>query len=217
MSEGWVKPDQIKGIVDVMNLFGTPAANRRVEASLTLRPAWPAFRSWPDYHFYDVRRAKEGYEDSLQDGKTDDKGHAEFDLDLKKYADATYQLYFLAKAYEPEGGRSVAAAAQTLVSNNDWLVGYKAVDNLDYINRAAPRSVHLVAIDHTVQVGRAEGTQGTPDRATLHLGADQAGFGRLQIPVQAQGRSRSTSSRWRFLRTAWITRCRPTSRATMPW
>ena len=149
--EGWVKPDQIKGIVDVMNLFGTPAADRRVNASLTLRPAWPAFRSWPDYHFYDVRRAKEGYEDKLQDGKTDDKGHAEFDLDLKKYADATYQLYFLAKAYEPEGGRSVAAAAQTLVSSNDWLVGYKSVDNLDYINRDAPRSVHLVAIDHTAK------------------------------------------------------------------
>ncbi|WP_243043018.1 alpha-2-macroglobulin [Dyella sedimenti] len=149
--EGWVKPDEVKGIVDAMNLFGTPATNRRVEASLTLRPAWPAFRSWPDYHFYDARRAKEGYEDTLQDGKTDDKGHAEFDLDLKKYADATYQLYFLAKAYEPEGGRSVAAAAQTLVSSNDWLVGYKAVDDLDYVSRGTPRSVRLVAIDHTAK------------------------------------------------------------------
>ena len=145
--EGWVKPDQLKGLVDVQNLFGTPAADRRVEASLTLRPAWPAFHSWPDYHFYDVRRAKEGYEEALQDGKTDDKGHAEFPLDLKKYADATYQLYFLSKAYEAEGGRSVAAAAQTLVSGNDWLVGYKSVDSLDYIKRASPRTVHLVAIN----------------------------------------------------------------------
>ena len=145
--EGWVKPDQLKGVVDVQNLFGTPAADRRVEASLTLRPAWPAFRSWPDYHFYDTRRAKDGYEEALQDGKTDAKGHVEFNLDLKKYADATYQLYFLSKAYEAEGGRSVAAAAQTLVSSNDWLVGYKAVDSLDYITRASPRSVHLVAIN----------------------------------------------------------------------
>ncbi|WP_158884693.1 MG2 domain-containing protein [Rhodanobacter sp. L36] len=145
--EGWVKPDQLKGLVDVMNLFGTPAAARRVEASLTLRPAWPAFHSWPDYHFYDVRRAKDGYEESLQDGQTDEKGHAEFDFDLKKYADATYQLYFLSKAYEAEGGRSVAAAAQTMVSSNDWLVGYKAVDSLDYITRSSPRTVHLVAIN----------------------------------------------------------------------
>lgn len=147
VAEGWVKPVGLKGLVDAQNLFGTPAADRRVEATLTLRPAWPAFHSWPDYHFYDVRRAKDGYDETLQDGKTDDKGHAEFDLDLKKYADATYQLYFLVKAHEPEGGRSVAAATQTLVSSNDWLVGYRSDDSLDYVSRNAVRKVHLVAID----------------------------------------------------------------------
>ncbi len=145
--EGWVKPDALKGLVDAQNLFGTPAANRRVEASLTLRPAWPAFRGWPDYHFYDIRRAKEGFDETLQDGQTDDSGHAEFDLNLKKYADATYQLYFLAKAHEAEGGRSVAAATQAMVSRNDWLVGYKSADDLTYISRGAKRSAHLVAID----------------------------------------------------------------------
>ena len=146
-AEGWVKPDQLKGLVDAQNLFGTPAADRRVEASLTLRPVWPEFRTWKDYHFFDVLRAKEGYTTNLQDGKTDDKGHAEFDLDLKKYANATYQLYFLTKAYEAEGGRSVAANVQALVSSNDWLVGYKSVDDLSYVKRGSPRTVHLVAID----------------------------------------------------------------------
>ncbi len=147
VTEGWVKPDGLKGLVDAQNLFGTPAANRRMEATLTLRPAWPAFRSWPDFNFYDIRRAKEGFDETLQDGKTDVNGHAEFDLHLKKYAEATYQLYFVAKAHEAEGGRSVAAAAQTMVSSNDWLVGYKAADALDYISRNALRSVHLVAIN----------------------------------------------------------------------
>jgi uncharacterized protein YfaS (alpha-2-macroglobulin family) len=147
VTEGWVKPDGLKGIVDAQNLFGTPAANRRVEASLTLRPAWPAFHNWPDYHFYDVHRAKDGYDEALQDGKTDDNGHAEFDLDLNKYADATYQLYFLVKAHEADGGRSVAATTQSLVSSNDWLVGYRSEDNLDYVDRNAVRKVHLVAID----------------------------------------------------------------------
>ncbi|WP_448095873.1 alpha-2-macroglobulin [Luteibacter yeojuensis] len=145
--EGWVKPTQLKALVDVRNLFGTPAADRRVEGSLTLRPAFPSFPSYKDYHFYDVRRAKEGFEEKLADVKTDDKGHAEFALDLSKYADATYQLYFLAKAYEAEGGRSVAAATQGMVSSNDWLVGYKSVDNLDYVSRDAKRIVNLVAID----------------------------------------------------------------------
>jgi len=145
--DGWVRPDRLKGIVDVHNLFGTPAANRRVEASLTLNPTFPAFNNWTDYQFFDLHHAKDGYTTQLQDGHTDDQGHAEFDLDLKKYADATYRLDFLAKAYEPEGGRSVAATAETLVSSNAWLVGYKAVDDLSYIKRGSPRAVHLVAID----------------------------------------------------------------------
>jgi uncharacterized protein YfaS (alpha-2-macroglobulin family) len=157
VAEGWVKPTQLKAVVDVENLFGTPAADRRVEATLTLRPAFPQFRSYPDYHFYDIRRAKEGYEESLQDGKTDDKGHAEFALDLTKYADATYQLYFLAKAYEAEGGRSVAAATQSMVSSNDFLVGYKAVDNLEYVTRDAVRGVNLVAIDPSAKKTQVQG------------------------------------------------------------
>ncbi|NII55493.1 alpha-2-macroglobulin [Luteibacter sp. SG786] len=147
VAEGWVKPAELKALVDVQNLFGTPAANRRVEGSLVLRPAFPSFPSYKDYRFYDIRRAKEGFEEKLADAKTDDKGHAEFALDLTRYADATYQLYFLAKAYEAEGGRSVAAATQGMVSSNDWLVGYKSVDNLDYVSRDAKRTVNLVAID----------------------------------------------------------------------
>ncbi len=146
-AEGWIKPDKLKALVDARNLFGTPAADRRVEGSLTLRPAWPAFHGWPGYHFYDIHRAKRGYEQSLQDTRTDAKGHAAFDLGLDQYADATYQLYFLARVHEAAGGRSVAAAAQALVSSNDWLVGYKSEDDLGYVSRNAKRKVRLVAID----------------------------------------------------------------------
>jgi alpha-2-macroglobulin len=157
VADGWVAPGQLKGIVDARNLFGTPAADRRIEATLTLNPTFPAFRSWPDYHFYDLRHAKDGYTTQLQDGKTDDKGHAEFDLNLKKYADATYRLAFLAKVYEAEGGRNVAASAETLVSSNQWLVGYKAADELSYIRRNSPRAVHLVAIDHETKAIELKG------------------------------------------------------------
>lgn len=158
-ADGWVKPGALKGLVDVHNLFGTPAANRRVEASLTLNPAFPAFRNWADYHFYDVRHAKDGYTTKLQDGHTDDKGHAEFDLDLKKYADATYRLDFLAKAYEAGGGRNVAAGAETLVSSNDWLVGYKTGDDLAYLKRGSRHAVRLLAIDPQTHAMALKGLQ----------------------------------------------------------
>ncbi|MDR0479280.1 MAG: alpha-2-macroglobulin family protein, partial [Burkholderiaceae bacterium] len=137
----------LKALVDAQNLFGTPAQNRRVTATLTLRPAWPAFPSWPGYNFFATHRAKDGYTTDLQDSTTDAHGHAEFPLDLKQYADATYQLTFLARAFEAGGGRGVTASARTLVSNQDWLVGYKSADDLDYIKRGTPRAVKLIAIN----------------------------------------------------------------------
>lgn len=147
VADGWVKPAQLKSEVEAMNLFGTPATDRRVSASITLEPAFPEFKGWSGWHFYDIRRARQGYQTDLQDQRTDAKGHAEFALDLSRYADATYRLYFLAKVYEAEGGRAVAAATESMVSNDDWLVGYKSNDDLDYITRGATREVRLVAID----------------------------------------------------------------------
>ncbi len=145
--DGWVKPENLKALFTLQNLFGTPAQDRRVEATLTLSPSVPSFRGYPDYRFFDPQRAKEGYTDALGDRKTDDKGEADFPLDLSKYAGATYQLRFFAKGYEAEGGRSVAAEAHQLVSSLDYLIGAKTDGTLDFVQRDAKRSVNLIAID----------------------------------------------------------------------
>ncbi|MGH8029532.1 MAG: alpha-2-macroglobulin, partial [Arenimonas sp.] len=143
---GWVHPDKLAALVEAENLFGTPAIGRRVEGSLTLRPWLPDFAQWPGYRFHDPQLAKEGYDESLGDATTDAEGHAKFDLDLEQYARATYQLAFLARAFEPGSGRAVAAQASTLVSRNDFLVGIKAGDSLDYVQRGAVRDAQLLAI-----------------------------------------------------------------------
>ncbi len=145
--EGWVSPQDLKARVTVHNLFGTPAEKRRVEATLTLSPAFPAFARYPDYHFYDPQRAKEGYRDKLPDGVTDERGEVELELGLERYARATYRLHVLARAFELEGGRSVAAEAATLVSELPFLVGFKADGALDYVSRGAARTITLIAID----------------------------------------------------------------------
>jgi len=145
--DGWVKPDGLKALFSLQNLFGTPAQNRRVEATLTLTPSIPSFRGYADYRFFDPQRAKEGYSDPLGERTTDDKGEAEFALDLSKYANATYMLRFFAKGYEAEGGRNVAAQAAQLVSSLDYLVGAKTDGDLGFVQRDAKRSVNLIAID----------------------------------------------------------------------
>ncbi len=156
-ADGWVSPKDLKAVVNVQNLFGTPAEHRRVEATLTLTPAFPAFRSVPDYRFYDPLRAKEGYNDRLRDADTDAEGNATFDLGLQKYAKATYRVHLLARGFEPGGGRSVTADAATLVSELPFLVGFKADGDLDYLSRDAKRIVSWIAIDPDAKKTSATG------------------------------------------------------------
>ncbi len=146
VDEGWVKPAGLKAQVHAENLFGTPAQDRKVEASLTLRPSFPEFASWRGWNFYDPNRAKEGYEDSLPEAKTDARGDADIPLGLDKYDRATYQATLLAKVFEPGSGRNVAAGNTVLVSDNAYLVGIRQDDGLDYVKRGSRQVAQLVAI-----------------------------------------------------------------------
>lgn len=156
-TDGWVHPKELKGRINAQNLFGTPAENRRVEASMSLQPAWPVFRNFPDYQFYDPQRAKEGITDDLPAGQTDVKGDSEFDLRLERFAKATYRLSLLAKVYEPEGGRSVAAEVNALVSEQPFLLGFKHDGDLGHVSRGSQRSSHLIAIDPSAKRTAASG------------------------------------------------------------
>lgn len=147
VAEGWVKPENLKASVAVANLFGTPAQDRRVEATLSLTPAFVSFPSHRDYVFHDPQRAKESFSDKLGDGKTNEKGEAEFDLRLERFAAATYRLHLLVRAFEPEGGRSVAAETGVMVSSLPYLVGIKPDGALDYVTKGSARKAHIIAID----------------------------------------------------------------------
>lgn len=155
--EGWVSPDNLKARINLQNLFGTPATKRKVRASITLYPSFPSFPSYKDYSFYDPQRAKEGFEDRLAEGATDDKGEAEFDLRLQRFARATYRVLFVAQGFEAEGGRSVAAERAVLVSSMPYLVGFKPDGDLRYVNKGAQRSVNLIAIDPKAKKTRIAG------------------------------------------------------------
>ena len=106
--EGWVSPDGLKARVQLLNLFGTPAENRRVKASLMLSPTLPSFSKFREYQFFDPMQAKEALSENLEEGETNEKGESEFELPLSRFASATYRLRFVAQGFEAEGGRSVS-------------------------------------------------------------------------------------------------------------
>jgi uncharacterized protein YfaS (alpha-2-macroglobulin family) len=155
---GWLTPDKVVAKVEAMNLFGTPATNRRVTAQMTLSPAVPSFAGYADFKFYDPNKFNEGTQQALPDSKTDDKGQATLDLNLARFAKATYRLSFLARVFEPEGGRNVAAVSDVLVSSSAYLVGVKKTDaDLNFITKSSKQSSQWIALNPELKGQQIDG------------------------------------------------------------
>ncbi len=155
---GWVKPEALDGAhVDLQNLFGTPAQNRRVTAQMKLTPWLPSFEGYGDYQFTDPQLAKEGVTLDLNEAKTDDNGQADLAIDLKPYAATSYWLHLITQGFEPDGGRGVTAEAGQVVSSLPYLIGWKAEDPLYWVAQGATPRVSLLAVDPEVKHTAAGG------------------------------------------------------------
>jgi uncharacterized protein YfaS (alpha-2-macroglobulin family) len=148
---GWIQPKETRAAVTLANLYGTPATDRKVSARLELAPSAFSFSEFPNYVFFDplLDKKKERQEQTVELGenKTDDAGQTEFDLQLERFADATYSMRFIAEGFEAGGGRSVTSTADALVSALPYVIGCKPDGDLRYIELNKPRSVDLVAVD----------------------------------------------------------------------
>ena len=145
-SRGWVSPTDLSAEVSLTNLFGTPAAERRVHASLTLSPHVHHFTRWADFRFGDPLAARQRQTQDLGDARTDARGLATFDLGLDRFEAATWQLTFAAEGFEGGGGRSVHASASVLVSPLEHLVGVRADGHLEGLQKGSSRTIDVVAI-----------------------------------------------------------------------
>jgi len=147
---GWLTPADVKARVSVMQLFGEPAGNRRVEGELNLSPVLPRFDTFPDYRFQIGDVVKEPYHQTLAATVTDDKGNTELNLDLNRFAGRAYRLNVLARAFEAEGGRSVAAQNTAIVADVPYLVGVKPDGDLTFVRRSAGRQARWLAVNQQV-------------------------------------------------------------------
>ncbi|MGL4316457.1 MAG: alpha-2-macroglobulin family protein [Pseudomonas sp.] len=155
--KGWIAPEQVQAKVKAMHLFGAPASARRVTADMILAPAYAAFDGYADYRFRINNSLSENSTEELAETQTDDNGEAVLDLRLERFAASTYQLNLLAKVYEAEGGRNVAAQSSLMVSTAPWLAGVKSVDSLDYVSKGAKREVRWLAIGPDLQPRAVDG------------------------------------------------------------
>jgi uncharacterized protein YfaS (alpha-2-macroglobulin family) len=148
---GWIHPKEIHGSITLANLYGTPATDRNVTGKVELAPAAFSFPEFRDFTFFDPlfdeNKTRQEQTVDLGETKTDGEGHADFDLQLERFADATYAMRFIAEGFEGEGGRSVMGDVSALVSALPYVIGYKADGDLRYIDMKRPRAIDLVAVD----------------------------------------------------------------------
>jgi uncharacterized protein YfaS (alpha-2-macroglobulin family) len=144
---GWLRPSELKARATVALLFGEPAANRRVEGELSLTPVLPRFSNYADYRFQIGEVINEPFHETLTPTVTDDKGVAELKLDLGRFVGRAYRVNVLARAFEAEGGRNVAAQNSAIVADAPYLVGVKPDGDMAFVNRGSARHAHWIAVD----------------------------------------------------------------------
>src|SRR5947208_11024922 len=141
----------MRASISLANLYGKPATDRRIVSRIELTPAAFSFPEFRDYVFFDpLCDPKKGpHEQTIELGenKTDGAGQTQFDLQLERFADATYSMRFVAEGFEAEGGRSVTGTTSALISALPYVIGCKADGDLRYIDMNKPRAVDLVAVD----------------------------------------------------------------------
>jgi len=149
--EGWVNGAGLKGLVTLENLYGSPAMGHRMTGRAVLSPSQFGFEKYPDYTFIDPylnpNVPRKSSEQDLPEQMTDDAGAATFDLSMANLEPSAYRLSFLAEGFEKEGGRSVTAGAEVLVSPRAWLVGVKPDGDFGYVHLGSARAVQFLAVD----------------------------------------------------------------------
>jgi uncharacterized protein YfaS (alpha-2-macroglobulin family) len=154
-TDGWVNPQDLDVKVQLWNLYGTPAVDRRISGKILLTPKQVEFKNYPNYIFadplLDPSKSPKTFTDDLTDATTNEKGEAEFKLNLQRFDKATYQLSFFGEGFEAEGGRSVATQSTILVSPLAYFIGYKPEGDLTYIKQNSQIGIHWIAINPQLQ------------------------------------------------------------------
>jgi alpha-2-macroglobulin len=151
-SAGWVKPEELDINVHLENLFGTSAVGNRIAAKQKVNVGGFELSKWKEFNFYNPtlypdNHPKYDEQADLEDQNADSQGNTIVKADLSKYANACYRVDFDVEGFESDGGRSVHKSVQAIVSDRDFVVGYRTALPLDFLPFNQPASIELLAVN----------------------------------------------------------------------
>ena len=145
--KGWASPKGLSAELLLRNLYGLPAADRRMRVEYEIAPALLRFSGYEEYVFYDAAPySGETRTHNLPESKSDAEGKVRFQLPLDQVAGGAFRLNLLAEGFEPGGGRAVSLRSDILLSSLDYVVGYRTKQQLGYIPQNLEVSLDFVAL-----------------------------------------------------------------------
>ncbi|MDE7033590.1 MAG: hypothetical protein K2O68_01225, partial [Mucispirillum sp.] len=152
--KGWVKTDNITAKIKADNMFGTPAAQRRVKADVTFTPSGYYFPEYKGYRFTDPyvesgSYIRKPYKPELNEKQTDNNGYTEYNLSnlFNDFVKGTYLLEFSGEVFEKGSGDGVTGYKSIKVSPAEYLVGYYTDSYLFYLDLNESANVNFIAVD----------------------------------------------------------------------
>ena len=153
--KGWTTAENLAASVELHNLYGTPAANHNIKAFYTLTPTIFRFKEYAGYVFLapqtDPNHRRETHQNNLPDVKTDENGEAVLNVDISQFDFGPYELRLFIDGFEQDSGRSVKTTLGALTSEKEFLIGWKADGNLDYVHKGAIHKIDFVAINNQLE------------------------------------------------------------------
>ncbi len=151
--KGWTTKKDLRALIDLQNLYGTPAVGHTIKASYIITPTIFRFKEYANYVFLTPNATvkRRTYEQNLPDVKTDLAGMGTLNIDLSAFKDGPYGLRLYVEGLEQGSGRGVKASLGLLTAEEEYLVGWKADGDLNYIHKNATRHISFVAINNTLK------------------------------------------------------------------
>lgn len=148
--KGWLEASAAGVKAKLRNLYGLPAADRRLRGQISVWPAPLSFPGYAEFTFHDAAP----YQGSpltlnLTELRTDAEGCAVLPLPLEKLRGGTLHGHVLVEGFEAGGGRSVTEELDFLVSPLRAVLGYRPVGtggNLDFIPQGSRAGLEFVAL-----------------------------------------------------------------------
>lgn len=147
----WYKKGDLRDLaftVQVQNLFGAPAINNTVKASLRINPFNFVFENeYKDFKFYDAGRLDKSAVQDLGTFSTDENGRAVIKIDGNLFSRESAALVLQADVQDAQGGSAITVKDYVYTSPLNAVVGYKTQSNLSFLAQDEKAEISLIALD----------------------------------------------------------------------